>query len=100
MKGGSKLAFLDKISSMAKNAADKTNDMIEVNRINSKISAEKVRITDYKNTIGEYYWSKYNSGEEIDPEATRICEEIKACQEVIEDLNLEISKIKEDQASL
>jgi dolichyl-phosphate-mannose-protein mannosyltransferase len=85
---------------MAKNAADKTNDMIEVNRLNSKISAEKVKITDYKNTIGEYYWAKYNSGDAIDPDAAKICEEIKNCQNIIEDLNQEIAKIKEDPENL
>lgn len=92
------MAFMDKLSNMAKNAADKTSDMVEISKLNSKINESKIKITARKSEIGEYYWAKYESGETLDAETTELCAAIKAENEAIEEYNREIQKIKAEPA--
>ena len=93
------MAFFDKISDMTKNAMDKTSDMIEINRLNSKIGTEQNKILALKGKIGEHYWSKFNDGEVLDDEATILSEQIKACLLAIDETNAKIKEIKENKAA-
>ena len=88
------MAFLNKVSNLAKSAADKTGEMVEVSKLNLKINECRGRITANKTQIGEYYWKKYESGEALDSEAMEICAQIKAENETIDQLNSEIQRIK------
>lgn len=88
------MAFLDKLGSLAKNAADKTNEMMETSKLNSKINESKSKIAARKSEIGEYYWKKYESGETLHEEVMELCAAIKAEDEAIEGYNQEIMKIK------
>ena len=38
------MAFFDKLGELTKSVGDKTNDMIETNKLNGKIKAEKAAI--------------------------------------------------------
>lgn len=88
------MAFFDKISSMAKNAADRTSDMFEISKINGKINAEKSKIAAIKAELGEYYWNKFYGGEQLDEGGTALCEQIKASMEQIDKYNEQIAQIK------
>lgn len=89
------MAFLNKLSNVAKTAADKTGDMVEVTKLNAKINGSKSKIAAIKTQLGEYYWSKYVVGETLDAEATELCAQIKAESDTIVELNREIQKIKD-----
>ena len=88
------MAFLDKLGSLAKNAADKTNEMMETSKLNSKINESKSKIAAHKTQIGEHCWAKYESGETLDAEVMELCGAIRAETEAIEEYNREIQKIK------
>lgn len=42
------MAFFDKLGEITKNVGDKTNDMIEINKLNSKIKTERTAIETVK----------------------------------------------------
>lgn len=88
------MAIFDKISNMAKSLADNTQDMIETNKLNGRINAEKKKISELKEQIGEFFWQKYQSGEFFDDEPTALCGEIKLCEENIVTIQTEIQAIK------
>ena len=72
------MPFFDKLTSLAQSAVDNTKDMLEVNKLNSAISAEKAKITELKAKIGDYYYAKYASGVALDDEPSGIAAQIKA----------------------
>lgn len=89
------MAIFDKISSFAKNAADNTKDMIEVGKLNNKISAERNKIAQHKTELGEYVWKQFEAGTRFEEEAAGILEQIVQCNEAISALEAEIAVIKE-----
>lgn len=89
--------FLNKLSEMAKTAADKTGDMIEIGKLNAKISAEENSITDLKGKIGHFYWEKYFSTKTADAQILEWCETILDAQERIEATRIEIQLLKEEK---
>ena len=88
------MALFDKVSNLAKSAADKTGEMVEVSKLNLKINESKGKIAASKAQLGEYYWKKCENGEALDDEAMGICAQIKAENDTIDQLNAEIQKIK------
>lgn len=91
------MAFLDKLGEFAKNTIDKTNDNLEITRINSDITMEQGNIQVYERQLGQYYWAKFVMGETLDPEAMHICDKIVVCQDKIKVLEGEIEKVKRDR---
>ena len=89
------MPFFDKLTSLAQNAVDNTKDMLEVNKRNSAISAEKSKIAELQGKIGEYYYAQYGSGEALADEPAGICAEIKAHEEKIASIEAEIQAIKQ-----
>ncbi len=89
------MAFLDKLSSMAKNAMDKTGEMIEIGNLNSKITAERGKITELKQKIGEHYWGRFTEGGALEPEPAALCEEIKTREETIVAIQADIQAKKD-----
>ena len=87
--------FFDKIGEVAKSAADKTNDMLELNRLNSKISAAESSIAKLKEQIGNFYWEKAAAGAQPDAEILAWCEAIQTTVEEITSLRGEVAAIKE-----
>ena len=53
------MAFFDKLGEITKNVGDKTNDMIEINKLNSKIKTERTAIETVKAELGALYWAKF-----------------------------------------
>ena len=89
--------FLNKLGEMAKTAADKTGDMIEIGKLNAKISSEEDGIADLKAKIGHFYWEKYFSTKIADAQILEWCEAIQAAQELIEATRTEIQLLKEQK---
>lgn len=88
------MAFFDKLTNMAKTAADKTGDMFEIGKINGKINSEKSKIAVVKAELGEYFWKKFENGEQFDSQAAALCEQIKSSLIQIETYNAQIDQIK------
>ena len=76
-----RMGFLDQLGDAAKNigaaagdlvkqVGEKTSDAIEISKLNSKISAEKVEIEKEKKKISEALFDKFAKGEEV-PEEIR-----------------------------
>ena len=80
------MAFLDKLGELARTAADKANDGLEINRINSDIVIQKGNINEYQRELGMYYWAKFVMGDQLDEEATAICDKIVKAQDRIKEL--------------
>lgn len=88
------MAFFDKIGEIAKNVGDKTSEVIEVNKLNSKINGEETVISSLKTQMGEFYWNQYAAGEQLAPEAMECCTAIQASLDKIEAIRAEIQNIK------
>lgn len=86
--------FLDKVGSMARTAADKTSDAIEVTKLNSKISKEKDQIKMIKIELAERFLAAYEAGELQDEYVGEKSKAILACEENIEAIEKEIDMIK------
>ena len=87
--------FLDKVGSLAKTAADKTSDAIEVTKLNSKIAKEKDQIKLIKLEIAERFLAAYESGELQDDFVAEKSKAIAMCEENIVDIEKEIEMIKD-----
>lgn len=88
------MAFLDKLSDIAKGISDKTGDAIETNKLNSKISSESKEIDKSMKKIGEFYYEKYKSGEQLADEMIEIFAKIDAHNLAIKEAQTEINRIK------
>lgn len=86
--------FFDKIGEIAKTAADKTGDMIEIGKLNSKISTEQANILALKQKIGGYYYEHFDANESLPPEVYELCGQIKQCEEAIISVQKEIGTLK------
>lgn len=93
------MAFFDKLGEMAKNVGDKTGDMIEVGKLNSRVSEAEKRIVEKKREIGEYCWARYIANIQLDPEVAKLCAAIKEDEALIAKTQAEIRSIKADKAA-
>ena len=88
------MAFLDKLGDLAKNVGEKTGDMVEITKLNSKISSEKSAIEGLKKQIGECCFNKYQEGGIIDEDIVAFCSSIAEHMDTISALQSEIQEIK------
>lgn len=87
--------FMDKVGSMAKKAADKTGDMVEIGKLNTKILSQQQSISSIKGKIGELIFAYYQQGEHIPDDVEVLCKQIEEIQNNIASLQKEIQEIKE-----
>jgi hypothetical protein len=90
------MAFFDKLNELASQARDKTADVIETQKLNSKIGSEKSAISDVMKKIGEYYYGKYAAGEAADPAIAEMVTEIDAHIKAIQDVEAQLRAIKDE----
>ena len=88
--------FLDKIGNIAKNIGDRTNDAIEITKLNAKIASEKNAAAEELNKIGDFYYKKFAGEEPIDTEIQDFCAAAAAHYEAIEQAKAEIERIKRE----
>ncbi|MEI7885114.1 MAG: zinc ribbon domain-containing protein [Clostridia bacterium] len=91
------MAFMDKFTSMAKNAADKTNDLIGIGKLNLKINEEREKISAAKLKIGEYYWNQFVNNAVLDSEPMDFCSQILVATTAIESCQNEIRVLKQEK---
>ena len=88
------MALLDKINSLAKTAGEKTENVIEITKLNARIGREREHINEAKRAIGEVYYAKIADGFELLPEADVYAAQIKASETAIEEAQAEIERIR------
>lgn len=89
--------FMNKLGGFAKSVGDKTNDLLEIGRLNSRIHAEEDAIEQHKFDLGDYIWEKFQTGIAMDERTTVICMAIRERQENIQSMLGEIESIKRPQ---
>lgn len=88
------MAFFDKLSEMAKNIGDKTNDAIETTKLNSKINGEKKAIEAEMSKLGACVYAMHTAGSPFEGEAAEICSVIDEHNRAIAEIQAEIERIK------
>lgn len=103
------MAFLDKLTDVAKKVGDKTTevakmvgdraeDAIETGKLNAKIASERHAVQDDLKKIGEYYYLRFAAGEEVAPEVLGYCSSARAHYDVIAEAQEELRMLKADNA--
>ena len=101
------MAFLDKLTDVAKKVGDKTTevakmvgdkaeDAIEAGKLNAKIASERHAVQDDLKKIGEYYYLRFASGDEVAPEVLGYCSSAKAHYDVIAEAQEDLRRLKEE----
>ncbi|NCB31748.1 MAG: hypothetical protein EOM66_10120 [Clostridia bacterium] len=73
---------------------EKTNDLLEIGKLNSRIHAEEDAIEQHKFDLGDYTWEKFQTGVAMDERTTVICMAIRERQENMQSMREEIDAIK------
>ena len=92
--------FFNKLGDLAKSVGDKTNDMLEIGKLNSRIHGEEDYIEQHYFDLGEYIFEKFESGVAMDERATVICLAIRERKANIRAMQEEIQQIKQEQDDL
>ena len=88
------MGFLDKVKGAARDAKDKTTEIIDVNKVNKQIGQQEDLINETHVVMGREIFSDFMSGKKLSPDLKEKCEVIVAAKETIEDLKKEILVIK------
>ena len=99
------MGFLDQLGDVAKSISksagdfakqvgDKTNDALEINKLNTKISAENAEIEKEKKKLSDALFERFSRGEDIPQEVKEFCENIKSHLINIDGFKEEIEKVK------
>ena len=88
--------LFDKIGNIAKNIGDRTNDAIEITKLNAKIATEKSAVAEDLKKIGEFYYKKFADEEPIDTEIQEFCDNAASHYEAIDQAQAEIERIKKE----
>ncbi|MDD3401949.1 MAG: hypothetical protein PHQ72_01145 [Hespellia sp.] len=84
-----------KLSETAEALADKTGELIEIQKLKNQIrTLKRGNLRDYSD-IGKMYYEKYKAGEVIDAEAAALCEAISTREEQIEGFEKEVTARKD-----
>ena len=88
------MAFWDKVTEVTKNVTDKTNDMLEIGRLNSKISAAQKNIDEKVLIIGDYFLNIFDKENEAVAELQTVYDEINVLREEIASLQAQVNELK------
>ncbi|WP_027398924.1 zinc ribbon domain-containing protein [Anaerovorax odorimutans] len=88
------MAFFDKLNDIAKSIGDMTNDAIETNKLNSRITDERDAINELICQIGEYYYEKHRLGDTVDTEVYERMLEIDQHYDAIKEAEVQLDAIK------
>ena len=92
------MAFLDKLSNVAKSIGDLAGEAVETTKLNSKISSAKNAIDGVNKKIGEFYYDQYLAGAILPEEISEFFVEIDGYNATIEEAKAEIERIKSENA--
>ena len=99
------MGFFDQLGDVAKNigksagdfakqVGDKTNDALEIIKLNTKISAENAEIEKEKKKLSDALFERFARGEEVPEEVKEFCDNIKSHLLNIDGFKEEIEKVK------
>ena len=99
------MGFFDQLGDVAKNigksagdfakqVCDKTNDALEISKLNTKISSEKAEIEKEKKKLSDALFERFARGEEVPEEVKEFCDNIKSHLLNIDGFKEEIEKVK------
>ena len=99
------MGFFDQLGDVAKNigksagdfakqVGDKTNDALEISKLNTKISAENAEIEKEKKKLSDALFERFARGEEVPEEVKEFCDNIKSHLLNIDGFKEEIEKVK------
>lgn len=99
------MGFFDQLGDVAKNigksagdfakqVGDKTNDALEISKLNTKISAENAEIEKEKKKLSDALFERFTRGEEVPEEVKEFCDNIKSHLLNIDGFKEEIEKVK------
>ena len=99
------MGFFDQLGDVAKNigksagdfakqVSDKTNDALEISKLNTKISAENAEIEKEKKKLSDALFERFARGEEVPEEVKEFCDNIKSHLLNIDGFKEEIEKVK------
>lgn len=71
------MAIFNKIGSFARSVSDKTGDKLEISKLKAQIRSNQDDIEELKLKLGDYIWTKFDSGVIMDEKATEICMAIR-----------------------
>jgi len=83
-----------KINGIAKNAVQKSSEVMEITKFNVNINTEEEALNDLFVKLGKYCFNKYTNGETADNSVAEICNEIKIHQENINYFKEKIRELK------
>lgn len=86
--------FLNKITNAAKSMTNKGGDIIEINKLNSKISVNMNTIDELSMKLGKHCMEQFEAGAEMDQTAMGLCTAIRSCKCEIDELEKQIAAIK------
>jgi len=83
-----------KVSNTAKAAAKKSNDIVEITKLNMSISAEEDKIKKLYTEIGKALYEAYKKGEVLPDAFRESCEKIKTYDENIKHMKQKVLELK------
>lgn len=86
-----------KLSNLYKVTVDKTEQLVDIGKIQLKINNELKNIEDEKNNIGHLIYTEYSNGKRFDNELDVRCDLINNSLKAIETYQQDIDKIKNNQ---
>lgn len=87
--------FMDKVGNIAKKAADKTGDMVEIGMLNSKIGAQRQNISSIRERMGGIIFEQFRQGIALSEELTQFCQQIEEIEATITRMEKDIQDLKE-----
>ena len=90
------MGLFDKIKVTAKNADSKAGEVVDKEKVKSKISEEKKAIEKILDQMGRDYYDAYKAGNDVTADLNALCDEIDAHKEKIAEYEEEIKKIEEE----
>lgn len=92
------MAFFDnfgkRVGEAAQAVTKKSGDLVEVTKLNMSISAEEEKIKKTYEKLGELVYSKFDSGDEIDPNFIELCDNIRLYQNTVNGFKTKIMELK------
>lgn len=83
-----------KFNCLAKNAVQKSSEVMEITKLNLNINTEEDALNDLFIKLGKYCFEKYTNGDITDNTVAELCEEVKIHQENISYFREKIREIK------
>ena len=88
------MGLMDKLKATAKNADSKAGEVVDKQKVQSKIADEKKAIEKTLDNIGRGYYDAYKAGNDVTAGLNELCEQIDEHKAKIAELEEEIKRIE------